>query len=58
MEKFGCTTPFGQYLAFGHQNILENICTDNKTGKQALELFDTLSPERHFISDANLSKLH
>jgi len=51
MEKFGCTTPYGQYLAFGEKNILENICTDNKTGMKALELFDELSSERYFISD-------
>ena len=43
MDKFGCTTPFGHYL--------NNICTDNVTGQQAFELFDTLSKKRHFIEE-------
>ena len=49
MEKFGCTTPFG--LIYGQENILENICTDNKTGMKAFELFQELSSERRFISE-------
>ena len=43
MEKFGCTTPFGLNL--------NNICTNNVTGKQALKLFETLSEKRHFITE-------
>ena len=49
MKKFGCTTPFG--FMFGQKNILENICTNNKTGIKALELFDNLSSERYFIDE-------
>ena len=43
MEKFGCTTPFGY-----HQ---DNICKDNTTGKQALDLFHKLLNKRHFIEE-------
>ena len=43
MEKFGCTTPFGY-----HQ---DNICKDNTTGKQALDLFHKLLDKRHFIEE-------
>ena len=41
MEKHGCTTPFSNYQ--------ENICTENITGKQALEHFEDLSDERKYI---------
>ena len=43
MEKFGCTTPFG----YNH----DNICKDNTTGKQALDLFHKLLNKRHFIEE-------
>ena len=43
MEQFGCTTPFGLNL--------NNICTDNATGKKALELFWKLSDKRYFIEE-------
>ena len=43
MAKFGCTTPFGY-----HQ---DNICKDNTTGKQALDLFHKLLNKRHFIEE-------
>ena len=43
MEKFGCTTPFG--------SLQDNICKDNTTGKQALDLFHELVNKRHFIEE-------
>ena len=43
MEKFGCTTPFGYRQ--------DNICKDNTTGKQALDLFHKLLNKRHFIEE-------
>ena len=43
MEKFGCTSPFGGYF--------DNICTENVTGKQALDLFEKLDDKRHFIRE-------
>ena len=43
MEKFGCTTPFG--------SLQDNICKDNTTGKQALDLFHKLLNKRHFIEE-------
>ena len=43
MKKFGCTTPFGYQR--------DNICKDNTTGKQALDLFHKLLNKRHFIEE-------
>ena len=43
MDKFGCTSPFGQYL--------DNICTNSTIGKQAFHLFEKLSNERLFIAE-------
>ena len=43
MEKFGCTTPFGYNL--------DNICTDNVTGKQAFDLYDKISNKRYTMKE-------
>ena len=43
MKEFGCTTPFGYNL--------DNICTDNVTGKQAFDLYDKISNKRYTMKE-------
>ena len=45
MKKFGCTSPFG------HFGYLNNICTDNITGKQAFDMFEKLDDDRFYIPE-------
>ena len=45
MKKFGCTSPFG------HFGYLNNICTDNVTGKQAFDMFEELDDDRLYIPE-------
>ena len=45
MKKFGCSSPFG------HIGYLNNICTDNTTGKQAFEMFEKLDDERFYVPE-------
>ena len=45
MTKFGCSSPFG------HIGYLDNICTDNTTGKQAFEMFEKLDDERFYVPE-------
>ena len=44
MKKFGCTSPFG------HFGYLNNICTDNATGKQAFDMFEELDDD-NFVNN-------
>ena len=44
MEKFGCTS-------LGHFDYLNNICTDEHTGKPAFEMFDRLDDDEHYIPE-------
>ena len=45
MNKFGCTSPFG------HIGYLNNICTDNATGKQAFDMFEELDDDRLYVPE-------
>ena len=43
MSEFGCTTPFGYNV--------DNICTDNVTGKSAFDLYERISNKRYTMDE-------